>query len=251
MASQELTITIDGQVVPFKEGQTIMEAAIAAGIYIPHLCYSPEFIPHGSCRMCIVIVNGRKTSSCNTQAMPNQEILNNTKELQDERRTLVQMLFVEGNHICPGCPKTGNCQLQAVAYYVGMLSSHYQHFYPYRELEASHPDYIIDFNRCILCELCVRASRDIDKKNVFGISGRGIKSHLVINSPSGKLADTDFAVGDKAAFICPVGAILRKRIRYTTPIGERLYDKQPINIVGDANQPHAGAKKVWQKTKSE
>ena len=247
MQPEEPTITIDGQQIPFQPGQTIMDAALAAKIYIPHLCYHPEFKPHGSCRLCTVIVNGRYESACTMPAVAGQEILNNTKELNENRRALTQMLFVEGNHICPGCPKTGNCQLQAVAYYVGMLSSHYQHFYPYRDLDPSHPDYVIDFNRCILCELCVRASRDVDKKNIFAISDRGIKAHLIINSPSGKLADTDFAVGDKAAFVCPVGAILRKRTRYTTPIGERLYDKQSIRIVGDSQQLHAGATKYGRK----
>jgi [NiFe] hydrogenase diaphorase moiety small subunit len=237
------TITIDGKTIPFQLGQTIMDAAKAAEVYIPHLCYHPELKPQGSCRLCTVFVNGRPTSACTTPAQAGQEILNNTKELNEDRKTLTQMLFIEGNHICPGCPKTGNCQLQAVAYYVGMLSSHFSHFYPHRTLDASHPDYVIDFDRCILCELCVRASRDIDKKNVFATSGRGINAHLVVNSSSGQLKDTDFAVGDKAAFICPVGAILRKRLRYTTPIGERLYDQQPINIAGDAQQVHSGAKK--------
>lgn len=241
--TQENSLTIDDQTVFFEEGQTIMEAARAANIYIPHLCYHPEYKSQGSCRLCTVKVNGRSMSACTTKAMAGQKILNNTEELKASRRALTRMLFIEGNHICPGCPKTGNCQLQAVAYYVGMLSSHYQHFYPYRELDASHPDYLIDFNRCILCELCVRASRDEDKKNVFAISGRGLKTHLIINSPTGKLKDTNFAVGDKAAFVCPVGAILRKRLRYTTPIGERLYDHAPINVVGDSQQLHAGAKK--------
>ena len=71
---------------------------------------------------------------------------------------------------------------------------------------------LIDRNRCIMCERCVRASQDIDKKNVFGIAGRGGKAKLVINSPTGKLVDSDFAVTDKAAEICPVGAIIIKRV---------------------------------------
>ncbi len=243
MASADNTITIDNHTVPFTPGQTIMKAAEAAGIYIPHLCYHRELHPRGSCRLCTVKVDGYMSAACTTPAETGMKVNNKTPELQEIRRTLTQLLFIEGNHVCPGCPKTGNCQLQAVAYYVEMLSPHYEHFYPYRELEASHRDYIIDFNRCIMCELCVRASKDVDDKGVFGIGGRGIKSRLLISAASGKLADTDFAVGDKAAFICPVGAILRKRTRYTTPIGERLYDKQPISMVGDADQLHAGAKK--------
>ena len=123
--------------------------------------------------------------------------------------------------------------MQAVAYYTGMLSPHFTHFFPRRELDASHPDTVIDFNRCILCELCVRASRDVDGKNVFAIDGRGIDSHLVIDSPSGRLGDSRFSANDKAAHVCPVGAILPKHRGYDRPIGERLYDRQPISVVGD------------------
>lgn len=240
--SQEQTITIDGKPVPFKDGQTIMDAAMAAGIYIPHLCHNPEFTPHGSCKLCTVTVDGRNTSACNTRAVAGQNVLNNTEELTATRRALTQMLFVEGNHVCPACEKSGNCQLQAVAYYVGMLSSHYQHFYPFREVDASHPEILIDFNRCILCELCVRASRDVDKKNVFALSGRGIKAHLIVNTPSGKLGDTTLSINDKAVQVCPVGAILKKHQGYAVPIGQRFYDRYPISVVGDTAEPHAGAK---------
>ena len=156
-----------------------------------------------------------------------------TDEIRAERRTLLQMLFVEGNHVCPACEKSGACQLQAVAYYCDMLAPEFTHLYPQRQVDASHPDFMIDFNRCILCELCVRASRDVDGKNVFALSGRGIGSHLVVNSPSGRLGDSAFAATDKAAHVCPVGAILPKHRGYEQPIGERLYDLQPISVVGD------------------
>jgi [NiFe] hydrogenase diaphorase moiety small subunit len=236
------TINIDGQSVPFSDGQTIMDAAMAAGIYIPHLCHNPEFSPHGSCRVCTVSVDNRPVSACTFKAAPGLKVQVDSKPLNDMRRSLVQMLFVEGNHICPACDKSGNCQLQAVAYYVGMLSPHFQHFYPRREVDASHPDVLIDFNRCILCELCVRASREQDGKNVFAIGGRGIQAHLLVNSPSGKLGDSELSLEDKAAHVCPVGAIIIKRQGYKVPIGERFYDKYPISIAGDAAEPHAGAK---------
>jgi len=233
-------ITIDGQRVPLSEGQTIMDAAAEAGVYIPHLCHNPEFKPHGSCRVCTVKVDGRHAAACITPASPGQEVENNTEELNRDRKTLLQMLFVEGNHVCPGCEKSGSCQLQAVAYYTGMLGPRFDHFYPHRPLDASHTKAIIDSNRCILCELCVRASRDVDGKNVFAIAGRGIRAHLVVNSPSGKLGDTNFSVADKAAQVCPVGAILIKNGGYETPIGRRLYDLQPISVVGDVAAPRKG-----------
>jgi [NiFe] hydrogenase diaphorase moiety small subunit len=115
-----------------------------------------------------------------------------------------------------------------------MMSPHYDHFFPNRPVDASHPDVLLDFNRCILCSLCVRASRDVDKKNVFALSGRGIKTHLIVNAASGHLADTNFTIDDKAAKVCPVGVILNKRNGFAVPIGERTYDKAPIGAQVEA-----------------
>lgn len=225
------TITIDGQQVPFIEGQTIIEAATAAGVYIPHLCHNPEFTPHGSCKLCTVKVNGRNCSACTFPAVDGQEVLNDTEELNETRRAITQMLFVEGNHFCPSCEKSGNCQLQAVGYFLNMLDAHFPFFYPSREVDASHPEVMLDRDRCILCELCVRASRDVDGKNVFALSGRGIHTHLIVNSTSGKLADTEISVDDRAVHVCPVGAILVKRTGFEVPIGQRIYDHQDISEV--------------------
>ncbi len=239
MQANSKSFSLDGKKIPFHEGQTVMDAALAAGEYIPHLCHHPEFKPHGSCRLCIVKCEGRTFSSCTQPAAQGMVIENNTETINRERLTLVQMLFVEGNHVCPGCEKSGACQLQAVAYFLEMLSPHFTHFYPHREVDASHSEIIIDFNRCILCELCVRASRDVDGKNVFAMNGRGLQTYLAINSPDGKLGDSELEAGDRAAHICPVGAILPKNSAYNTPIGQRRYDQQPINIVGDANPEEA------------
>ena len=224
-------IKVDGQKISFKEGQTIMDAAMDAGIYIPHLCHNPEFTPHGSCKLCEVKVNGRQCSSCTFPAENGQEIESNTDELNLLRKRITQMLFVEGNHFCPSCEKTGNCQLQGVAYHLDMLDSHFPHFYAQRDVDASHPDVILDRNRCIFCDLCERASKETDGKNVFAIAGRGINKHLIVNSVSGKLGDSELSVDDKAAHICPTGALLIKGTAYKIPIGERLYDKQKIDEV--------------------
>ena len=234
--SKELSFTLDGRQIPFQDGQTIMAAALDADIYIPHLCFNQDFSPHGSCRVCLVKVNGRIQASCTTPAAAGLTVQSETEELRDIRRGILQMLFVEGNHVCPACEKSGACQLQAVAYYVGMLNPHFSHFYPRRPVDASHAEAVIDFNRCILCELCVRASRDVDGKNIFAVQGRGIQAHLVVNTPSGKLGATHFSIHDKAAQVCPTGAILIKHQGYDMPIGQRLYDRKPINVVGDVAQ---------------
>jgi len=232
------SFTLDGKIIPFERGDTIMDAALRAGEYIPHLCHNPEFRPHGSCRICIVNINGRQDSACTHPAEENAVVDNQSTRLMEDRRTLLQMLFVEGNHVCPACEKSGACQLQAVAYYCEMLAPHFTHFFPKRAVDASHSDEIIDYNRCILCELCVRASRNIDHKSIFSLLGRGIETHLVVNSEDGSLGKSCFSVEDKAAQVCPVGALLPKHHGYETPIGTRLYDRQRIDIAGDA-APHA------------
>ncbi|HBG94326.1 MAG TPA: NADP oxidoreductase, partial [Chromatiaceae bacterium] len=207
-----------------------------AGVYIPHLCHHPEFVPHGSCRICVVCADGRELCACTTPAVAGMQVESDSDDIRALRVALLQMLFVEGNHVCPGCEKSGACQLQAVAYYCGMLDLHFHSFFPYREVDASHPDAILDRNRCILCELCVRASRDHDGKSVFAISGRGMQSRLIVNSPSGRLGDSLFSGSDRAAQVCPVGAILPRRGAFQVPIGERLYDRETI---ADAGGPAA------------
>jgi [NiFe] hydrogenase diaphorase moiety small subunit len=228
--SEQNTFTIDGQEIAFEPGQTVIQAALAAGVYIPHLCFHPEFHPHGSCKLCTVKVNGRAATSCTLPAAPGMEVESNTREVNDKRKMLIQMLFVEGNHFCPSCEKSGKCKLQALAYELGVMSPHFNHFYPDRPVDASHPDILLDFNRCILCELCIRASCEVDKKCVFALSGRGIRKHLIVNAESGRLADTDIALADKAMEVCPVGVILRKRQGFAVPYGQRKYDIAPISV---------------------
>lgn len=239
--SKPKTFRLDGKEISFNDGDTIMDAALRASEYIPHLCHNPEFTPHGSCRVCVVGIDGKHASACTTPATENINVDNSSDAIMDQRRSLLQMLFVEGNHVCPACEKSGACQLQAVAYYTRMLSPHFTHFFPKRSIDASHPDIVFYYNRCILCELCVRASRDVDGKNVFTIHGRGINSKVAFNSASGKLGDSELSVSDKAVSVCPVGAILRKHHGYEQPIGERLYDTKPISVVGDVAANHASS----------
>jgi [NiFe] hydrogenase diaphorase moiety small subunit len=221
--------SLDGEDLPFQPGDSLLQAATRAGRYIPHLCWHPDFAPHGSCRVCSVKVNGHPDAACTALAAPGLAVESDTEELNNQRKTLLQMLFIEGNHFCPSCEKSGNCLLQATAYQMGMEGPHFEEFYPDRPVDASHPDILLDFNRCILCELCVRASREVDHKNVFAIGGHGIGTHLLINSDSGQLGDSDLALTDRAADVCPVGVILHKRRGFVIPIGERRYDAESVS----------------------
>ena len=225
--SEMYTITIDGKAVEAKPGQTIMEAADAAGIYIPRLCYHEDLVPGGHCRVCTVKVNGKPTNACTFPASDGLIIENDTAELNEARRRIIEMLFVEGNHFCPFCEKSGNCELQALAYRFGITAPPYPYLFRDPPVDASHGDVFIDRNRCVLCGRCVRSSRDLDKKVVFGFEGRGIDTRITIDAEH-RLAETDLSAEDEAAAKCPTGSIVIKRVGYAVPYGRRKFDKEPI-----------------------
>jgi [NiFe] hydrogenase diaphorase moiety small subunit len=225
--SETFELTIDGVTVSAHAGETIMQVADRAGIYIPRLCAHQELHPFGACRVCTVLVNGRPQSSCTQPAAPGIVVENDTETLRNVRKSLIEMLFVEGNHYCMFCERSGLCELQALGYRFGLLAPRYPYQFPTRKMDASHPDIFIDRNRCVQCARCVRASRELDHKTVFEFTGRGAHKAIAVNADA-RLADTDVKGTDRAIDVCPVGCLLRKRNGYRTPIGQRKFDHQPI-----------------------
>lgn len=221
--TDRFSFRIDGVDVLATAGQTIMEAADAAGIYIPRLCDHEGLRHQGGCRVCTVKAGGRSVAACTQPAEAGLEVENDTPARNRVRRDLVEMLFHEGNHLCPICEKSGNCELQAMAYRLEMTApTRFPWLEPCRPVDASHPEIALDTNRCISCGRCIRASQDIDGKGVFGYVGRGIHRRVAVNGED--LSHTDAAAADQAMAVCPVGCILRKGEGFTVPIGERIFD---------------------------
>jgi len=229
--SKSFKFEIDGQDIEAREGQTIMQAADDAGVYIPRLCDVEGLEPQGSCRVCVVKQNGRAVSACTQPAIDGSKVENETEEILGYRRDLVRMLYHEGNHLCPICEASGRCELQAMGYRLGITqATKYPYLQPVRPVDASHPDIVLDTNRCILCGRCIRASRDIDGKHAFEYVGRGIHKRVGVNG--NMLADTDVDLNDRAIDLstCPVGCIIQKGRGFFAPIGERQFDKKPITL---------------------
>lgn len=225
--NDKINLTIDGVEVQGEQGQTILQAAALAGIYIPHLCAMKGLSPWGSCRVCTVMANGRPQAACTMPIAEGMVVENATSDLADLRASLVEMLFVEGNHFCMFCEKSGNCELQATAYRMGILAPRHPYMFPSRQMDASHPDVMMDFNRCIHCARCIRASRELDGKHVFEFIGRGAHKRIGVNAADGA-GGTNLQSSDKAADACPVGCIVKKRVGFAVPIGNRLYDSKSI-----------------------
>ncbi len=225
--ADKVTFTIDGVGVEAEAGQTILQAAARAGIYIPHLCAMKGLSPWGSCRVCTVMANGRPQAACTMPVAEGMVVESQTAELADLRSSMVEMLFVEGNHFCMFCEKSGNCELQAMGYRMGMLSPRHSYLFPARPLDASHPDVMLEFNRCIHCARCIRASQELDGKHVFQFIGRGAHKRIGVDSATGA-AGTDLSAADQAVAVCPVGCIVKKRVGFVVPIGQRSFDRVPI-----------------------
>jgi [NiFe] hydrogenase diaphorase moiety small subunit len=227
MDEQTIHFTVDGVQVMASPGQSILEACDIAGIYIPRLCYHPDLEPGGNCRICTCVVNGRNVAACVTPAEPGMTVENDTRRLTDDRRAVIEMLFVEGEHPCPYCVASGDCELQALGYRLALVAPTQPYQWPRRKIDATHPDITLDHDRCILCSRCIRASRMEDGKTVFGFDGRGIKMTLAVDAQGG-LGDTQMAAIDKAAQVCPVACIVINRDSYRVPNGRRRFDKMPI-----------------------
>jgi [NiFe] hydrogenase diaphorase moiety small subunit len=224
----EIKFTQDGREIIGRSGQTILKAAETAGVYIPRLCAHRDLVPRGSCRVCSVRVNGRIQAACVQTISDGMVVENDTAEIREFRRAIVDMLFVEGNHYCMFCEKSGLCELQALAYRFGITAPQFPFLNPNRTIDLSHPDVYLDHNRCIQCGRCVRVSQQLDNKNIFQFVGRGHRKRLQVNGEA--LAATSLEVTDQVTAACPVGALMKKRVGYAIPLGQRPFDRKPIGV---------------------
>lgn len=224
--NEKLYFEIDGKACYAEEGQSVIDAAKANGVFIPSLCHVEGVKAAGSCRVCNVKVNGRNMTACTTPVTDGMVVENDIPELNELRQAIVEVFFVTGNHFCPSCEKSGNCELQALAYRYQMLVPRFPYEYPIKGVDASAEHIYHDRNRCIMCKRCIRTVTK-DGKNVFAFHNRGGEHlHVVMDKELASQLTEEEAL--EAMEICPVGAILKKEQGYIVPIGERKFDKLPI-----------------------
>jgi [NiFe] hydrogenase diaphorase moiety small subunit len=217
---------IDGRDCMTEKGKYIVDAAHENGVYIPTLCNIPGVKPRGACRICNVKANNKFLSACTTPVSNGMDIENNTEEVEEIRKSIIELMFVEGNHFCPSCERSGNCELQALAYRYRITVPRFPYQFNIRNIDASHPLIIKDHNRCILCKRCVRVIKDTDGRSIFAFKRRGPKLEVSIDPELSHALTEELA--EKAVDICPVGAILPREKAFRIPIGKRKYDFNPI-----------------------
>ncbi len=206
------TLNIDGKDVSARTGETLLKVAWENGVRVPALCHLEGLTDIGACRLCLVEVAGRRglQPACVTPVEEGMEVVTNSERLQRYRRTILEMLFVEGNHICAVCVSNGHCDLQRLAAAVGMDHTHLNYRNPRHSVDLSHERFGLDHNRCVLCTRCVRVCDEIEGAHTWDVFGRGVKSHIIsdLNQPWGEAASCTSC--GKCVQVCPTGALFEK-----------------------------------------
>jgi bidirectional [NiFe] hydrogenase diaphorase subunit len=205
------TLVIDEQEVSARAGQTILEVARENEINIPTLCHLEGLSDVGACRLCLVEIKGQNKllPACVTTVQEGMEISTGTDRLKTHRRTILELLFAERNHICSVCVSNGHCELQSLAQEQGLTHVRMPYRNPELGVDASHERFTVDHNRCILCTRCVRVCSEVEGAHVWDVMGRGINSIVItdLNDEWGKSSCTRCG---KCVQVCPTGALFDK-----------------------------------------
>jgi bidirectional [NiFe] hydrogenase diaphorase subunit len=205
------TLIIDGKEVSASRRQTILEVARENDIEIPTLCHLDGLSDVGACRMCLVEIKGsnKLLPACVATVYEGMEVSTNTERLQKHRRTILELLFAERNHICSVCVSNGHCELQSMATALGISTVGLAYNFPKMSIDMSHPRFVLDHNRCILCTRCVRVCAEVEGAHVWDVMGRGINS-MVITDLHQDWGSSSCTRCGKCVQVCPTGALFDK-----------------------------------------
>lgn len=224
---KKINITIDGKKIKTDSGRNLVEVAKENDIFIPSLCYYEHIDPPmGTCRVCTCNVNGVPGPACMEKVKDGMEIEVHTDSLKNTRKAIVEMMFSEGNHFCPSCEKSGDCELQHMGYEMGVYKTRFPHLFKDRLIDFNPKRIVIEHNRCVKCKRCVEEVFTDDQKQVFGFTNRGNETLVSIDYEQEAKLSQEQAIN--AMKICPTGAILVRGQSYAKPFGERRFDLKSV-----------------------
>ncbi len=205
---ENITLTINGRQVIASPGTTVFEAARAAGIYIPSLCYYPDLKPYGACRVCLVEIEGMRglPTSCTTPVSAGMKVHTETEAVNKVRRAVVELLIADHPADCLTCSSNQNCELQKVAAYLGIREIHLPKKEPTFKIDDSNPFFSLDRDKCILCGRCTRTCDEITCVGAIDMINRGY-AMKVATFGDGLLFDSVCQSCGECVARCPVGAL--------------------------------------------
>ena len=226
-AADRITITIDGKQIETEPGLNLVQVANENGVFIQSLCYFEDIEPPlGTCRVCTCKIDGVAGPACTETVRDGMVVEATTDELVDARKAIVEMMFSEGNHFCPGCQKSGDCDLQHMGYEMGLTQSRFPHVFKDRLIDFNPRRMIMEHNRCIKCLRCVKEVFTDDGKAVFSFLYRGNETRVGIDY--GEEARLSEQQAIDAMNLCPTGAILVRGEGRARPFGARRFDMQSM-----------------------
>ncbi|MFW5689213.1 MAG: NADH-dependent [FeFe] hydrogenase, group A6 [Spirochaetota bacterium] len=201
-------ITINGQTLDVEANSTILDAARTAGIAIPTLCHLEHRDPLGACRVCVVEVEGAKTlqAACATPVRDGMVVSTTSARVREARRTVVDLLLSEHEGNCQYCDRSVDCELQAIAYDLGVTAPRYEGERPAVLLDESTPALVRDSGKCIKCRRCVTACNEVQSVGALFPQYRGYRT-LIAPAFASDLDDVQCVQCGQCAAVCPVGAI--------------------------------------------
>ncbi len=229
-----VNLTINGKQIQAPQGSSVLEAARAAGIYIPTLCYHPELRAEGACRLCMVEASGARTlvASCVYPVSEGMVVNTNTAKVREARKTVVELLLANHPKDCLSCQKSGDCELQKIAADLGMRKIRFEGGETKAHtIDCSNPSLVRDQEKCILCGRCIRICRDVQGMNVYSFAGRGFGT-IVSTAFEHDLKDAACTYCGQCASVCPTGAIVEKDD--TEKVWEAINDPDKVVIVQTA-----------------
>jgi NADH-quinone oxidoreductase subunit G len=219
MINKMPVLTIDGKIVEFKQGQTIITAAKAAGIDIPHFCWHPSLSVSGNCRVCLVEIEKmpKLAISCATLAADGMVVYTKSEKAVQARSAVMEFILINHPLDCPICDEAGECKLQEYAYAHGSGESRFEEIKVRKEKRIQLGPHIkFDGERCIMCSRCIRFSDEIAKKNQLTFVERG--DHVTITTFPGESFDNPYTLN--TTDICPVGALTNQDFRFKSRVWE-------------------------------
>ena len=207
-----LNVKINGISVSVEKGSTILDAARAAGVEIPTLCFMKEKNEIGACRICVVEANEgrgfRIVTACVYPVSEGMEVLTNTEKIQKARRTTLELILSTHEKKCLSCVRSTNCELQKLCRDYGVEESAFEGFKPTYELDTSTPHLVRDNNKCVLCRRCVAACNE-QYVGVIGANNRGIDTAIGTPFEVG-LSNVPCISCGQCTVVCPTGALVEK-----------------------------------------